>query len=118
MEKEMYLKLAGVLYDTVIPTQRDIRNKCEKYIQMALDEHNGCIDFNDYDPDEFVSVPYDGGNHPEYASNCFSVVNGVFIHKDGDICLNTEDCSEYALSSVDWDDVYNIATYIRDQILK
>lgn len=117
MKKESYLKKAEVLYDTIIPTQRDIRKKCEKYLQMVLAEHGGSIDFDEYDPDEFVSVPYDGGNHPEYASNCFSTVYGVFIHKDGDICLNTEDCSELAISDLDWDDVYNVAYHIEHNIL-
>ena len=117
MKKESYLKRAEVLYDTIIPTQREIREKSEKYLQMVLAEHGGSIDFDEYDPDEFVSVPYDGGNHPEYASNCFSTVYGVFIHKDGDICLNTEDCSELAISDLDWDDVYNVAYHIEHNIL-
>ena len=118
MKKETYLKKADELYDSIVPIQREIREKSEKYLQMVLAEHGGSIDFDDYDPDEFVSVPYDGGNHPEYASNCFSTVNGVFIHKkDGDICLNTEDCSEYPISDLNWDDVYNVAYHIEHNIL-
>lgn len=117
MKKETYLKKANELYDSIVPIQREIREKSEKYLQMVLAEHDGSIDFDDYETDEFVSVPYDGGNHPEYASNCFSTVNGVFIHKDGYICLNTDDCSEYPISDINWEDVYNVATYIENQIL-
>ena len=117
MKKESYLKQADVLYESIIPAQRDIRKKSEKYLQMALAEHGGSIDFNDYDPEEFVSVPYDGGNHPEYASNCFSMVYGVFINKDGNICLNTEDCSELPISDLNWDSVFSVASYLNTQIL-
>lgn len=118
MKKETYLRKAGELYDSILPIQREIREKSEKYLMMVLAEHDGKIDFNDYNPQEWVSVPYDGGNHPEYASNCFSTVNGIYIPKDGgQIHLDIEDCSEYPLSDVDWDDVYNIAEYIQSQIL-
>lgn len=117
MKKETYLRKAGELYDSIIPIQREIREKCEKYLQMVLEEHGGTLDFNDYETDEWVSVPYDGGNHPEYASNCFSTVNGVFFDEKGNICLDIDDCSEYPLTDVDWDDVYNIADHIENQIL-
>ena len=118
MKKETYLRKAGELYDSILPIQREIREKSEKYLQMVLAEHDGKIDFNDYNPQEWVSVPYDGGNHPEYASNCFSTVNGIYIPKDGgQIHLDIEDCSEYPLSDVNWDDVYNVADYIENQIL-
>jgi len=114
MKKEKLFKKASELYDSIIETQNTIRENCEEYIKIALKENNGSIDFDDYDQDDFVSVPYDGGNHPEYASNCFSTVYGVFMHKDGYICLNTEDCDCYPLSDVDWDDVYDVAEYINE----
>jgi hypothetical protein len=116
IKKRALITNASKMYDSIIGTQKTIRENCEEYIKIVLKENNGNIDFDDYDPDTFVSVPYDGGNHPEYASNCFSTVYGVFIHKDGDICLNTEDCDCYPLSDVDWDDVYNVAEHI-DKLL-
>ena len=124
MKKETYIRKAGELYDSILPIQREIREKSEKYLMMVLQEHGGKIDFNDYEPEEFISVPYDGGNHPEYASNCFSTVNGVYLTTydvlpadKAVICLDVEDCNEYPLSDVDWDDVYNVAEYIQNQIL-
>lgn len=117
MKAATYLRKADELYDSIVPIQKKIREKSEKYLQMVLAEHGGSIDFDDYDPDEFVSVPYDGGNHPEYASNCFSTVNGVFTDKKGRIYLNIEDCSKYSLTDVDWDDVYNVAYHIEHNIL-
>jgi len=118
MKKEDLLKKASELNDSIIGTQNTIRKNCEEYIKIVLKENNGHIDFDDYDTDDVVSVPYDGGNHPEYASNCFSTVNGVFMHKNGYICLDTEDCDCYPLSDVDWDDVYDVAEYISKLINK
>jgi len=112
MKKENLFKKASEMYDSIIGTQKAIRENCEEYIKAVLKEKGGRIDFDDYDTDDVVSVLYDGGNHPEYASNCFSTVNAVFMHKDGYICLDTEDCDCYPLSDVDWDDVYDVAEYI------
>ena len=117
MKKETYLKKADELYDSIFPIRIEIREKSEKYLQMVLAEHGGSIDFDDYNPEEFISVPYDGGNHPEYASNCFSTVHGVFNNENGDICLNIDDCSEYPISDLDWDDVYYVAYHIEHNIL-
>ena len=115
MKKETYFKKADELYDSIIPVQQDIRKKCETYIKMVLKENNGSLDCTE--SENMISVTYDGGNHPEYASNCFSTVNGVFTDEKGNICLDIDDCSEYPLTDVDWDDVYNIADHIENQIL-
>lgn len=117
MKKETYLRKAGELYDSILPIQREIREKSEKYLMMVLAEHDGKIDFNDYNPQEWVSVPYDGGNHPEYASNCFSIVNAVYL-KDGEIYLDTEDCSMYSIDDINWDEVLDVAHFIWEKILK
>ena len=53
----------------------------------------------DIDIDCPCCVSYDGGNHPEYASNCFSDVNSVYI-KDGKVYLDIEDASDYELENV------------------
>ena len=67
-----------------------------KYLDKALESHENCIEFNSDAP---CSVAYDGGNHPEYASNCFSSVNSIF-KKDGYICLDIEDCDEYDIDGL------------------
>lgn len=118
MKKETLFKKAETLYDSILPIQTKIRKKCEDYIRRVLEENGGSIDFDDYEVDEYVSVPYDGGRHPEYASNCFSIVNGIYLGSNGGITINTEDCDEYPLESVDWYHVYCIAEYLNNQILK
>lgn len=117
-KKKNPLANAEKLYSSINDSFDKIRKECENYIKSVLDAHDGNIDFDDYDVDYYISVVYDGGNHPEYASNAFSTVNGVFINKRGVISLNTEDCSDYELEDVSWEEVYDIAEYLKDDILK
>ena len=109
MKKETIFKKADELYDSILPTQRKVREYSEKYIKKALEENGGRIDF---ECDDCISVSYDGGNHPEYASNCFSTVYSVFMGKDG-IYLSIEDCDKYPIENLNWDEVYNVADCIK-----
>lgn len=45
------------------------------------------------------TVAYDGGRHPEYASNAFSQVSGAFL-EDGKIYIICEDCDEYSVDRI------------------
>ena len=113
MKKETYFKKADELLDSILPAQKEIRKKCETYIRMFLKEHDGEIDFSECDGS--VSVTYDGGNHPEYASNAFSMVEGITLDKKDDIILQTEDCPEYDISNIGWEEVYWIASFIHTE---
>ena len=109
MKKETYFKKADELYDSIIPTQKEIREKCETFIKKALQEHNGKIDFSDCDGS--VSVTYDGGNHPEYASNAFSTVQAVKLDEDK-LVLETEDTDWYDTEDVETFELYGVADFI------
>ena len=116
MKKETYFKKADELYDSIIPVQQDIRNKCETYIKMVLKENNGSLDCTE--SENMISVTYDGGNHPEYASNAFSMVEGISLDKNDNIILQIEDCSEYPIENINWDEVFDVAAFIHDEIDK
>lgn len=53
-------------------------------------------------------VVYDGGNHPEYASNAFSDVICVYI-KDDKVYLETEDTDEYSIVNLSASELYEVA---------
>ena len=90
--------------------RRKLRGSCIRYIVAAIQKY-GTIEF-DYDNDEYVSVVYDGGNHPEYASNAFSQVNKVYMKKN-DIYVETED-SDIKETELSTEELYDIATTIHD----
>lgn len=81
-------------------------------IKAVLSETDG--NSMDLDDDNMMSVSYDGGNHPEYASNVFSMVYSVYL-KNGEIFLNIQDCDEYEIDRVDYDDVFAIAEVLVKQ---
>lgn len=116
MKKETYFKKADELYDSIIPVQQDIRKKCETYIKMVLKEHDGSLDCTE--SENMISVTYDGGNHPEYASTAFSMVEGISLDEDDNIILQIEDCSEYPIQNINWDEVFDVAAFIHDEIDK
>lgn len=118
MKKETLFGKANAMYEQILPMQNEIRKKSEAYIKKVLQEHPDGIDFDDYPVPNGISVNYDGGNHPEYASNCFSVVYGVYSDENGDIVLNIEDCDEYPIENLNWDEVYTVAEYLNNEILK
>ena len=116
MKKETYFKKADELYDSIIPVQQDIRKKCETYIKMVLKENNGSLDCTE--SENMISVTYDGGNHPEYASSAFSMVEGISLDENDNIILQIEDCSEYPIQNINWDEVFDVAAFIHDEIDK
>jgi len=89
------------LWEKGIDLRKEMRAKSIAYIRQELGE-NGSALFN---RDDCFCVTYDGGNHPEYASNAFSDVYGVFT-KNNKVYLNIEDCEEYYSDRVMSEDLY------------
>ena len=102
---------------------RNLRKSCIDYIRWVLKGLDGemiVLDPKSMDEemqDEFqaVTVPYDGGNHPEYNSNCFSQVNAAYL-KGNDIYLDIDETDEYSIDNIDIQDVENIAELVKSII--
>ena len=83
-----YVLEAVRLFNSTVSTNVKVRKNCEEYIkEMLLAASNNEIPMTG-DKGEVMSVTYDGGAHPEYASNAFSLVQAVYL-KDDIICLST-----------------------------
>ena len=107
----MKRKKFQLVADEYFSVQGKLRKACYRYLKSILKKNGGRIDFDD-DEDGRISVPYDGGNHPEYASNLYSVVYSVYFNEHGEILLNIEDDSEYYLDWVDTNHVYDLCDFI------
>lgn len=83
------------------------RKAAEAYLREVLEEQeNQTIEFDTEFDDENLSVIYDGGNHPEYASNVCSDVYSIFIEKKSNlIFLYIEDSTAYDLDRLNVDDL-------------
>lgn len=87
-----------------------LRALCIRYLQNILSKNNSIV-IKDADLPEYISVSYDGGNHPEYASNVFSVVNRVYLESES-IMLDTEDSTGYSIDNITTEDLYNLCNFI------
>lgn len=102
----------GKKVSTMLP---ELRKESIKYITDAV-KKNGSINIYDEDENDPVYVGYDGGSHPEYASNLYSMVYDVHIDSKGRVCLNIEDCDEYEIDRCSTMEIYEVACMI-DNIL-
>ena len=75
----------------------------------------------EYIGDNCISVPYNGGNHPEYNSSAAVNVDGVIVDENGislNIYVNEEEI-EYEIYNVPTEDVVALADYmlsIKDEL--
>lgn len=87
--------------------------ECVEYISKVLDEMpDNVIVINEDCP---CCCSYDGGNHPEYASNCYSTVTEVY-KKDDEIYLCIEDDTQYSISRINADEIVDIAFSVKKSI--
>ena len=70
-------------------------------LKEYLDENNDC----------YPVISYDGGNHPEYATNMYSTVDGFRLENDT-IIFDIEDSSDYSEDRVMTDDLIDLCDVI------
>lgn len=101
------------LINTFYRLSVEVRDECIAYLMKTLEENGNKINWRDNDDiQEYVTVSYDGGNHPEYASNLFSTVYGIELLPTNDIVFDIEDCDEYDLTSVPTMELIDICSFI------
>ena len=61
------------------------------------------------------TVAYNGGNDPDYGSNCFSKVKAAYL-KNNEIYLDIEETDEYAIENINASDIENVAEHIKEII--
>ncbi len=113
MAKEKFLKDNAKVYEWL----GKARQSCIEYITRVVKEHGNMIRFDlDYD-DENMTVMYDGGNHPEYASNCFSCLDNVHINNEGCLCSEIEESKDYDFDRMNTIEIMVIAEAIHNSVL-
>ena len=83
---------------------KKLREVCVSILTSILKNAPGeKIDFNDYD-DVNPTICYDGGRHPEYASNMFSDVWGMKLQR-GKIVFEIDEDDSYEIDKVPVEDI-------------
>ena len=85
-----------------------LRKECLAYLRNIVSKHNNSYEF---DNDYMVTISYDGGNHPEYASNVYSQVHRIYI-KDDKLLFDIDDECAYSEDRITTYELFNIASYI------
>lgn len=105
MKKEKFLKQADKVYEWM----RKARTSTVEYLKEVLEKQPDKRIKFDIDNEEYLTITYDGGRHPEYGGNICSQVNSVFIHPEYGLCVDIEDSNEYEESRIDTLDLIDIA---------
>lgn len=101
---------------SITPTINEIRKESIEYLREVAEENQGFFDLTEFNDFGSVCVTYDGGNHPEHASNAFSTVQVLKL--DGDkVVLETEDTDWYDTEDVETFELYGVAKFINALLL-
>ncbi len=116
------MKKAIELWEKITPMMREVKSECLAYIKGELGKaENNYISFLDEDGEpiggDMVCVTYDGGHHPEYASNAFDLVRGIYLkqhegRKETLIMLDTDDDDEYYIGNIEIGEIYGVALFL------
>lgn len=100
------------LAEKFIKVSNELYRESHKYLVETLDAtENKCIEFDQEDDEQMISVSYNGGGHPEYASNCFSIVKAVYLKHD-DLCVSIEETDEYSADELSAIELASIAEIV------
>ena len=112
MEKGKFIKTG----DDFSNIATKLKQECIDYLTQVTKE-NGSIKFDLEQEDEYVCVSYDGGKHPEYASNLYSTVYGVsFNDSENSLSIETEDDDDYSVDHLSVDEVYALALVVYNKL--
>ena len=96
-------------FDTIAMLTRNLRNQVRNEMKERK-ELTIPSDICDYDVS--TSISYDGGNHPEYASDCFAQIESIeWSEKCEDVVIHTEYGDMY-ICDCNVDDVFTIAELV------
>ena len=110
------------IWQQMQPMMEEVKKRSLDYIRAELEKaDDNYISFVDDEGEpiggDSLCVTYDGGHHPEYASNAFNMVKGVYLkyhegRKQTLIMLDTEDDDEYYIGNINWDEIYSVALFL------
>ena len=109
--KENFL-ITGDEYNKIA---QKLRNECIEYLTRVCKEH-GRIEFDEDNDDEYICIAYDGGNHPEYASNICSQCYAVKLNERGNISVEIEETDDYEHNRIETIEIYDIAFVVYNKL--
>ena len=106
MKKEELEKLGKEMYTSWEPYEKATSNEWKTLLAMVKKMLGKKGEF--YFNEDVLFVCYDGGRHPEYNSNVFSEVNGVY-KKGNKLYVSIEDDDMYPIERLNIFELHDIA---------
>lgn len=107
MAKEAKFETVYAEYEVL---RGELRKACMSWLKKQLKKH---VRFDFTDMGHQIMCNFDGGDDPEFASTCFSFVNGVFID-NGKVYVDLEDCEDYEINKLTTDELYTLCDYVKN----
>lgn len=109
--KDGEVKILLERWDNLIP---DLKKKIMEFLVELLKENDNEIDWSENlnGIGECVTISYDGGNHPEYASNVYSTLYGMKLDC-GKVFFNIEDDAEYSTEYIPIEELIAVYQFIQ-----
>lgn len=97
---------------------KEYREVALEYLKDLLGKYQRILlNFGGDNPEEIAFVSYDGGSHPEYASNVFSEVSSVGLNAGGEVSLEIEEDDDYNVDRLETNEIYNLIYIINNSVL-
>ena len=113
MENKMDFKGISEAYSKLVAATKNLDAQCKKYLADIVKKQGGLIEMDDFS--DAVSIVYNGGNHPEYASG-FSTVHNIHLNDDNCLYVEIDEDDNYSIDDLSASELYYIALVISEEI--
>lgn len=113
MENKMDFKGISEAYSQLNTASKSLDAQCKKFLTDIVKKQGGLIDMDDFS--NAVSIVYDGGNHPEYASG-YSTVRNIHLNDDNRLYVEIDEDDNYSIDDLSANELYYIALVIYEEL--
>lgn len=113
MENKMNFNAISEAYSQLNAVTKTLNEQCKKFLADIVKKQGGLIDMDDFS--DAVSIVYDGGNHPEYASG-YSTVHNIHLNDDNRLYVEIDEDDNYSIDDLSASELYYIALVIYEEL--
>lgn len=113
MENKMDFNGISEAYSKLNAITKSLNKQCKEFLADIVKKQGGLIDMDDFS--DAVSIVYDGGNHPEYASG-YSTVHNIHLNDDNCLYVGIDEDDDYSIEDLSASELYYIALVIYEEI--
>lgn len=113
MENKMDFNGISEAFSQLNAATKNLNSRCIEFLADIVKKQGGLIDMDDFS--DAVSIVYNGGNHPEYASG-YSTVHNIHLNDDNRLYVGIDEDDDYSIEDLSASELYYIALVIYEEI--